>query len=70
MKVYLIYNMDDEWDRERHKDAMNGAKYKNILEDFGNYLRNQRKYVELPKQKAEYLQEITDMFYHLQQDSE
>lgn len=59
----IILEFDLYEDREAYEDALNGSKYRGILQEFDNYLRGRLKYEELPEQIQEALQAARDKLH-------
>lgn len=53
----LILEFDGISEREEHDDAINGTKYKCIIDDLFNYLRTKRKYEDKTSIKIAELEE-------------
>lgn len=66
-KIMLEFDLYE--DREAYEDALNGTKYRAILQEFDNYLRGRLKYEELPELIQEALQAARSKLHEEAADS-
>lgn len=58
MKATLEFTLPDE--RSDHQDAVDGTRWRMVVWDIDQYLRNRIKYEELPEPVVKVLQELRD----------
>lgn len=67
MKAVLKYNLPD--DNEDFKDAINGTKYRIVIDDIDNYLREKLKYGHNFTSADEALEKVREELYQLRSDN-
>jgi len=65
MKINMIFNLDDEMDKESFEDARLGSKYRLWTEEFAEYLRKRLKYEELSNKEFATIEAIKEEFYRI-----
>jgi REP element-mobilizing transposase RayT len=68
MKINMIFNIEDEMDKQSFEDAMMGYKYKCWIEEFQEYLRKRLKYEELSERDYMTIEAVKDEFYRIRQE--
>ncbi len=71
-KAYLMFNLDNFIDREEHENALNGSKYKIMLDDMDNWFRSKLKYSsdEIGDDGIKWLQEARDKLSQIRNELE
>ncbi len=68
MKINMLFNLEDEMDKESFEDAMLGYKYKCWTEEFAEYLRRRLKYEDLSERDHMTIEAIKDEFYKIRSE--
>lgn len=69
MKINMIFNLEDEMDKKSFEDATAnlrlGYKYRQLIEEFSEYLRKRLKYEELSDKEFATIEAIKEEFYRI-----
>ena len=64
-KATLIYNLDDQYERDAHTRAIKADKAYSTMYDLLQYFREQRKYNNRPEAELLIIEEVSDKFNEL-----